>query len=182
MGSNAIEEIDHGSWSRHKATMGPLICNGTCIVKTWKHIYYYYSYDYLLRVSSTTMWDNDVSTTKQWTLPGPLDKFNVTGAMFLVSWLLAMRGGALKGRREGELGQVKWSCGGDIHQFCRRCCWSGEYMCMPPRHPRPASGQGRTWLQWGYLAAGCHGCFTCRMGNATILNYLKNIVDVGVLM
>ena len=62
------------------------------IVKTRKNINYYYYYDYLLIVASTTMCGDDALMTKRWAPPGPSDAFDVAGATFVVSWLVATRG------------------------------------------------------------------------------------------
>ena len=57
-----------------------------------------------MHVASTTMRDDDTTTTKRWALFSPPDDFDVADATCPVSWVLATRGGrggAPGGRVEG---------------------------------------------------------------------------------
>ncbi len=62
-----------------------------------------------MHVASTTMCDDDATTTKQWAPFSPPDKFDVVDATLSVSWVLAMRwarGGVPEGRVEGVVGTL----------------------------------------------------------------------------
>ncbi len=55
------------------------------------------------------MCDDDASMMKRWAPPHPPDAFDVADATFIVSWLVATRGGmggALGGCREGDIGAL----------------------------------------------------------------------------
>jgi hypothetical protein len=62
-----------------------------------------------VRCASTTMCEDDATTTKRWAPFSPPDKFDVVDATLPVSWVLATRrarGGAPGGRVEGVVGTL----------------------------------------------------------------------------